>query len=108
MIVWEGRGILIILVLFASFCLAEYLLPSYCVDLVFVVSFFSTAFFSWHFGNLWNNRIRVAIDKETGEFLKIKSNHSLFDVSMQYWAFLLGFLGFLVLVHLFTKMWVMI
>ncbi len=104
MIVWEGRGILIVLVLIASFILAEAVLPIYYLDFAFVISFLGTGILTWHFGSNWNKKARVVIDKETGEEYQIKSNHSLFWIPMQYWAFVLGFLGIIVLAQIISEM----
>ncbi len=104
MIVWEGRGILIVLVLIALFFLAVNLLPSPYLDYAYVISFLGTGIFTWHFGNNWNNKVRVVTDKETGQELNLKSNHSLFWIPMQYWAFVLGFFGLLVLDQIISEM----
>jgi len=84
--------------------LAVNLLPSQYVDYAYVISFLGTGILTWHFGSSWNKKARVDIDEETGEKYQFKTNHSLFWIPMQYWAFVLGFLGILVMAQIISEM----
>ncbi|WP_411031257.1 hypothetical protein [Spongiimicrobium sp. 3-5] len=94
MLIWSGRGFLVVVVLVGLIVISEYLLPKQYSDYGFIIAFFGTAVFSWYFGIRWNNKnARAVIDKETGKEFLLKNNHSLFWIKMQYWAIVFGFLG---------------
>ena len=53
-----------------------------------------TAIFSWHFGSRWNkNNERIVVDEKTGQRFKLKNNHTLFWIPMQYWGVILSTLA---------------
>ncbi|WP_010517833.1 hypothetical protein [Croceivirga radicis] len=55
-------------------------------------------FFSWFFGKKWNlQNERIVIDEKTGQRLKIKNNHTLFWIPMQYWGIIFSILGIIIL-----------
>ncbi|WP_435622736.1 hypothetical protein [Flagellimonas sp.] len=98
MIVWSGRGFLIVLVLLATLFLCISILPNEYRDYGFVISTFSTGGFSWFFGRKWNRRNeRTVIDEKSGQRLKIGTLHTLFWIPMQYWGFVLPVLGIIIL-----------
>ncbi|MDG3583212.1 hypothetical protein [Galbibacter pacificus] len=98
MIIWSGRGFLIALVLFASLFAGFYFLPKESSDYGFVFAAFLTGFFSWAFGRKWNRADnRVFIDEKTGQRFRIKNNHTLFWIPMQYWGIILPILGIVIL-----------
>ena len=98
MIVWSGRGFLSILVLLVTLFLCVSILPNEYSDYSFVVTAFMTAIFSWVFGKKWNTQNeRIVIDEKTGQRLKIKNNHTLFWIPMQYWGIIFSVLGITIL-----------
>lgn len=102
MIVWSGRGFLSVVVLIASFILLASILPKEQGDYGFIISFFIAGVFSWFMGKKWNEgEGRTMIDKETGQEVVIKPNHSLFWINMQYWGPIFGVLGLVILVQQF-------
>ncbi|MBX2844353.1 MAG: hypothetical protein KTR26_21485 [Flammeovirgaceae bacterium] len=103
MVVWSGRGILSILVLIVSFVICLKLFPVEQSDYSFVVAFFVAGAFSWFMGKKWNEQEgRTVMDKATGQEMVFKPNHSLFWIKMQYWAFIFGAFGLLILVQQFV------
>lgn len=102
MLVWTGRGILAVLVLLASFALLVLLLPVEISEYGIVGSLFVTATFSWFMGRKWNGgHGQVVIDKETGQEISLKANHSIFWINLEYWGIIFGVLGIVLLVQQF-------
>ncbi|MEL6559198.1 MAG: hypothetical protein AAFQ94_13495 [Bacteroidota bacterium] len=102
MIVWSGRGFLSVVVLLISFLVCSSILPKEQGDFGFVISFFIAGAFSWFMGKKWNEEGgRTMIDKESGQEVIIKPNHSLFWIKMQYWGPVFGVLGLIILVQQF-------
>jgi hypothetical protein len=100
MIVWSGKGFLSVLVLVLSFALFTNLLPTEQGDYAFVLAFFIAAVFSWLMGKKWNEEIgRTVIDKATGQEILLKENHSLFWIKLQYWGFIFGAFGLVILIQ---------
>nr|WP_297919279.1 hypothetical protein [uncultured Allomuricauda sp.] len=98
MIVWSGRGFLSILILVATLFLCFLVLPDEYSDYGFVITAFVTGIFSWFFGKKWNlQNERIVIDEKTGQKLKIKNNHTLFWIPMQYWGVIFSVLGTIIL-----------
>jgi hypothetical protein len=98
MIVWTGRGILIVLVFMAGMFIGNAILPENMTDYVFVFAGLMTAIFSWFAGNAWNtNNERVVTDDETGRKMILRSSHGLFWIPMQYWGIILTVLSIVIL-----------
>ncbi|MEM8764445.1 MAG: hypothetical protein AAGD88_11570, partial [Bacteroidota bacterium] len=78
MIVWSGRGFLIVVVLFVVLFSSLSVLPESYADYCFAIAAFLTAMFSWFFGIKWNRNLqRTVIDEKSGKRLVLKSNHTL-------------------------------
>jgi hypothetical protein len=100
MIVWSGKGFLSVLVLVVSFALLANILPKEQGDYAFVSAFFIAGAFSWFMGKKWNEQNgRTVIDKATGQEILLKENHSLFWIKMQYWGFIFGAFGLVILIQ---------
>jgi len=99
MIVWTGRGILSLLVFFVVTGILIVNLPAQVADYGFAVGAFSAGAFSWFMGNKWNSGGETFIHKETGEEIEVSPNHSLFWIPMQYWGFIFGIIGIVILVQ---------
>ena len=98
MIIWSGKGFLSIVVLITTLFLCVLIFPEESTDYAFVISFFLTAVFSWHFGKVWNEKHeRIVKDVNTGQRLKINNNHTLFWLPIQYWGIIFSVLGIIIL-----------
>ncbi|WP_424000869.1 hypothetical protein [Maribacter sp. IgM3_T14_3] len=98
MIIWSGRGFLSVLVLIATLFVCISIFPDGMRDYGFIVSLFVAGIFSWLFGKKWNSKNeRIVIDEQSGERLKIKNNHSLFWIPMQYWGVIFSVLAIVIL-----------
>ncbi|KAF2510248.1 hypothetical protein EYY60_12130 [Flavobacterium zhairuonense] len=97
MIVWSGRGIFSLLILFVALLISVSIFPETYVDLSFIVPLYITGIFSFILGIKWNRTLRVFIDKETGNKINNKSNHSLFWVKMEYWGIIFTAFGLIIL-----------
>ncbi|MFV8354347.1 hypothetical protein ACNQGB_16485 [Flavobacterium sp. XS1P32] len=104
MIVWSGRGFLSIIVLLVTLLLCVSIFPTENADYGFIITAFVTGIFSWYFGTKWNTENeRILIDEKTGQRLKIKNNHTLFWISMQYWGIIFILLGIVILIQNLDK-----
>lgn len=102
MIVWSGKGFLSVLVLVVTFVLLTMVLPKGQGDIAVIVGFFVAAAFSWFMGKKLNEEEgRTMIDKATGQEIEVKPNHSLFWIKMQYWGFIFGIFGVVILIQQF-------
>lgn len=102
MIIWSGRGVLSVLVLILSFAIFASVFPKGYSDIVFVLSFLIAALFSWYMGKKWNSaETKTLIDKETGQEVILKPNHSLFWIPMQYWGPIFAAHSLIILVQMF-------
>ena len=98
MVVWSGRGGLIVIVFFACMALEAYAFPEIGKDYFLVFSCFVSAIFSWFAGIAWNTKKqRLVTDDETGQKIVIGGTHTLFWISMQYWGIILTVLGLVIL-----------
>jgi len=98
MIVWSGRGFLSIIVLLVTLFLCVSIFSTENADYSFIITAFITGIFSWYFGTKWNKKNeRVVIDEKTGQRLKIKNNHTLFWIPMQYWGIIFSAFGIIIL-----------
>ncbi len=98
MIVWSGKGFLSLLVLVALFFICVQIFPEEFGDYAFVISFYLTGIFSWIYGVKWNSENeRIVVDEKTGQRIKIRNNHTLFWIPMQYWGIIFPLLGAIIL-----------
>ena len=100
MIVWSGKGFISVLVLIVSLLLLVNVLPKDQGDYAFVFAFFVAGAFSWFMGKKWNEEeAKTFIDKATGQEIILKPNHSLFWIKLQYWGFIFGAFGLIILIQ---------
>jgi uncharacterized membrane protein len=99
MIVWRGRGILIVLVLVACMFLGVLIFPKDRADYAFIFTGFVTAIFSWFAGAAWNakRKKRVFTNDKTGEKIIIRNSHDLFWIPMQHWGTIFAILSIIIL-----------
>lgn len=107
MVIWSGLGFLGILFLGLGFLSMDSLInkvfadPNYYSNnwwpdlLVFIIA----GLLSFFLGRYLNNRKgRVLVDKETGQEVIIRPNHSLFFIKLEYWGIIFPVLGLLKLI----------
>ena len=99
MIVWSGKGILSFGVLLASIVLLRLTMPIELSDYANAFGFFISAIFSLYFGLKWNSQEdgRVFVDEKTGERVKVKNNHTLFWIKMEYIGLIFLIIGIAIL-----------
>ena len=98
MIVWSGRGFLIVVMLLGIVVLGIKFFPDEYSGYAIIIAIFTSSVFSWHFGYKWNNT-RILRDEETGQKIILEPNHSLFWIKMQHWGIILGVWGTSILAH---------
>ncbi len=101
MIIWNGYGILVPVIVFSISLLFQFMLDS-----LFYKGFYSSqkwppflalslsSVVIWLLGRRLNkNNERVLVDPKTGEQVKLVKNHSFFWIKMEYWAIIFLLLG---------------
>ena len=101
MIIWKGYGFLVLVITVAIGALLSLLFSSMgsSEDTGAAVGAIISGLTIWFVGKKMNapDKARTFIDKESGQELNIKPNHSLFFIKMQYWAFIIGGIGLIML-----------
>ncbi|QCE42066.1 hypothetical protein [Psychroserpens sp. NJDZ02] len=98
MIVWSGRGYLSVIVLLITLFICVSIFSTENADYSFIITAFVTGIFSWYFGGKWNTKNElIVIDKKSEQQLKIKNNHTLFWIPMQYCGIIFSTLGIIIL-----------
>jgi hypothetical protein len=99
MIIWKGYGFLVLVIavvlgaavsmLFKQFGLSE--------DLGAGIGALIAAVAIWFTGAKLNSpaKNRTVVDKRTGQEIVLQPGHSLFFIKVQYWAFIVGAIGLL-------------
>ena len=102
MIIWQGLGFIVPLVLIGILALVEAMTEAALHDDQYyqehgwpiLVGFCLTAVVIWRLASKLNaRRGRTVIDKATGEEFEIKPRHSLFFIKMEYWPPILVVIG---------------
>jgi len=97
-VIWSGRGFLSIIVLLATLFLCLLTFPPENAAYGLITTAFVTGIFSWYFGKKWNTKNeRIVVDEKTGQRLKIKNNHTIFWIPMQYWGIVFFAFGIIIL-----------
>ena len=104
MIIWKGYGYLVLviaLVIGATLSLIFGKMGS-TEDLGAAIGAIISAVVIWIVGNKLNTpaKDRVMIDKQSGKEVVIKAVNSLFFIKMQYWSFIVGGIGIVMLVDI--------
>ncbi|HEX2606543.1 MAG TPA: hypothetical protein VHK91_04150 [Flavisolibacter sp.] len=105
MIIWKGMGFLVLVVAVAVGALMSLLFESAFHinrDWGAATGALVSAGIIWYMGRYFNapSRDKVLIDKATGQEVVLKPDHSLFFIKMQYWAFIIGGIGVVMLIDL--------
>ena len=104
MIIWKGYGFLVLVIAVAVGAIVSLLFGKIgsTEDMGAAIGAIISAAVIWVVGNKLNDAIkdRTMIDKQTGQEVVFKQNHSLFFIKMQYWAFIVGGIGIIMLVDI--------
>ncbi|MBO7419610.1 MAG: hypothetical protein J6U06_00620 [Spirochaetaceae bacterium] len=105
-LIWKGFGILTIFIVGASMIGVQA-----TVDNIFGTEYWKnnawplslsliiSGVICWFLGRYLNSRPgRTVIDKETGEELELRKEHSFFFIPLQYWGIILGILAIIAFV----------
>ena len=108
MIVWSGRGFLIVLIFVACMFLGNLIFPKGMADYVFIFTGLVLAIFCWIAGMAWNTKKdRMVTDDETGQKILLKGGgHNFFWIPMQYWGIIFAILTIVILFQ--NSMWLAI
>lgn len=101
MIIWKGLGFLalvIALIVGALFSIT-FSKIGWSEDLGAAIGALFSAVIIWFTGIRLNSpaKARVLIDKQTGREITVKPDHSLFFIKLQFWAFIIGGIGLLMI-----------
>lgn len=106
MIVWSGRGILILFIFVFSTIVARLIMPDtiITIDYPLTIGLLITSLFSWFAGKSWNDEIsRIEKDQETGQITASKKRHALLGIQMHYWGIILPIVAVLIIGR--TSIW---
>jgi hypothetical protein len=104
MIFWKGYGflVLVIAVIIGAILSLIFGKIGSSEDMGAAIGAIISAGVIWIVGNKFNapTKDRIVIDKLTGKEVVLKPNHSLFFIRMQYWAFIIGGIGVIMLIDI--------
>ena len=102
MIFWKGYGILAIVITVAIGALSSFIFSKIgsTEDMGAAIGAVISAVVIWVVGTRLNaaSKEKVMIDKQTGKEVILKSGHSLFFIKLQYWSFIIGGIGIIMLI----------
>jgi hypothetical protein len=102
MIFWKGHGYLALVIAVAIGAVTAFIFSKIgsTEDLGAAVGAIVSGVVIWVVGSRLNSatRERTMIDKKTGKEVILKQNNSLLFIKMQYWAFIVGGIGLIMLV----------
>lgn len=104
MIIWKGYGILVLIIAAAIGALFHSIFAGIGSngDLGAAIGIILAGIAIWYAGNWFNapEKGQTFIDKKSGREVLIKPDHSLFFIKMQYWAFIVGGIGLMMLISI--------
>jgi len=104
MIIWKGYGFLVLVIAIAIGAIVSLIFGKIgsTEDMGAAIGAIISAGIIWVVGNKLNaqTKDRAMIDKQTGQEVVLKPNHSLFFIKMQYWAFIVGGIGIIMVVDI--------
>jgi len=102
MIIWKGYGFLVVIIILAIGATISFFFSKIgsTEDIGAAVGAIISGIVIWFVGNKLNSptKNRSMIDKQTGREVILTPNHSLFFIKMQYWAFIVGGFGIIMLI----------
>ena len=110
--IWTGRGYLVAVIVVGSSLAANLLANTITgsdtyydeTNWVFGVSLLFSGVLCWPIGRfLATRKIRVLIDKETGEEIRSEAKHTLFFIPMHWWGPILCVIGAVLVLNEFFR-----
>lgn len=102
MIIWKGYGFLVLVIAVAISAIVSVIFGKMgsTENMGAAIGALIAAGVIWFMGNKLNSpaKSRTMVDKQTGQEVVFAPSHSLFFIKMQYWAFIVGAIGVLMLV----------
>ncbi len=102
MIFWKGYGFLVLIIAVTIGALISFIFSKSgsTEDMGAAIGAIISGIVIWFVGNKLNDesKSRTMIDKQTGREFIIKPSHTLFFIKMQYWAFIVGGFGLIMLI----------
>ncbi len=99
MIIWKGWGFLVVVIVFSTSLVAEFISESITNDENYYqensfplsLALLTAGIINDLLGKWLNTRkTKVFIEKDTGKEIVIKNTHSLFFITMEYWGVILA------------------
>jgi hypothetical protein len=107
MIIWKGYGFLVLIIALAIGALFSFVFSAigFGEDLGAAVGALISSIVIWFVGLKFNTpqQTRTFIDKKTGQEVVMRPDHSFFFIKMQYWAFIVGSIGLIMLIGVLVK-----
>ena len=107
MIIWKGYGFLVLIIAVAIGATLSLIFSNLgsTEDLGAGIGAIISAGVIWIVGKKLNSptKSRTLIDKQTGQEIIVKPDHSLFFIKMQYWAFIVGSIGIIMVIGILTN-----
>jgi hypothetical protein len=104
MIIWKGYGILVLVIAVAIGAIGSLIFGKIgsTEDMGAAVGAIISGIIIWIVGNKLNSpaKDKVMIDKQTGQEVVLKPNHSFLFIKMQYWAFIVGAIGLIMIIDI--------
>jgi hypothetical protein len=102
MIIWKGYGILVLIITLAIAALFNSIFTGFGIngEMGAAIGVILSGIAIWYAGRWFNapEKAQSLIDKKSGREILIKPDHSLFFIKMQYWAFIVGGIGMIMLI----------
>ena len=103
MIIWKGYGFLVLVIALVIGATVSFIFGKIgsTEDLGAAIGAIISAVVIWIVGNKLNTpaKDRIMIDKQSGKVI-VKAENSLFFIKMQYWSFIVGAIGIIMLVDI--------
>jgi hypothetical protein len=106
-IIWRGYGFLVPIITLVVTAVVHLIVTAIFAPVQpwgICMGLLTSAVALWFAGMKFNSpsKNRVMIDKATGQEFLLTQSHSLFFIKMQYWSFIVGTIGIIVLISLAT------
>jgi len=104
MIFWKGYGFLVLVIALVIGATVSFIFGKIgsTEDIGAAIGAIISAFVIWIAGNKLNSptKDKIMIDKQTAKEVIFKADNSLFFIKMQYWAFIVGGIGLIMLIDI--------
>ena len=104
MIIWKGYGFLVLVIAVVIGAIVSLIFRKIgsTEDMGAGVGAIISGIVIWFVGNKLNApaKDRAMIDKQTGQEVILKPNHSFLFIKMQFWAFIVGAIGVIMIIDI--------